>query len=131
MGRVVHFEIHAGDVERAAGFYRTVFGWTITRWGEQPYWLVKTGEASDKGIDGGLLPRRGPRPDEGAPVNAFACTVEVDDLDACLARATANGGTIALPRMPIPGVGWLAYCKDTEGNIVGIMQPDANAPPPG
>ena len=37
------------------------------------------------------------------------------------------GGTIALPKMPIPGMGWLAYCKDTEGNIFGMMQSDPNA----
>jgi predicted enzyme related to lactoylglutathione lyase len=29
--------------------------------------------------------------------------------------------------MPIPGVGWLAYCKDTEGNVFGIMQDDPQA----
>ena len=40
---------------------------------------------------------------------------------------TASGGSIALPKMPVPGVGWLAYFKDTEGNIFGAMQGDANA----
>ena len=34
---------------------------------------------------------------------------------------------VALPKMPIPGVGWLAYMKDTEGNVFGMMQADANA----
>jgi hypothetical protein len=29
--------------------------------------------------------------------------------------------------MPIPGIGWLAYCKDTEGHIFGIMHPDPAA----
>jgi hypothetical protein len=29
--------------------------------------------------------------------------------------------------MPIPGVGWLAYAKDTEGNIFGMMQRDPAA----
>jgi uncharacterized protein len=32
-----------------------------------------------------------------------------------------------VPKMPIPGVGWLAYIKDTEGNILGMMQPDPSA----
>jgi hypothetical protein len=29
--------------------------------------------------------------------------------------------------MPIPGVGWLAYFKDTEGDIFEAMQADAAA----
>ena len=39
----------------------------------------------------------------------------------------ARGGTIALPKMPIPGIGWLAYAKDTEGNLFGLMQADPAA----
>ncbi len=34
---------------------------------------------------------------------------------------------VALPKMAVPGVGWLAYCKDTEGNIFGFMQSDETA----
>ena len=37
---------------------------------------------------------------------------------------------MALPKSPVPGVGWLAYCTDTEGNIFGMLQPDENAPAP-
>jgi predicted enzyme related to lactoylglutathione lyase len=51
----------------------------------------------------------------------------VPNLDEYVDRAMKCGGTIALPKMPIPTVGWLAYCKDTEGNIFGMMQMDANA----
>jgi predicted enzyme related to lactoylglutathione lyase len=29
--------------------------------------------------------------------------------------------------MPIPGVGWLAYFKDLDGHIFGVMQIDAGA----
>ena len=44
-----------------------------------------------------------------------------------IAKAEASGGSIAVPKMPIPGMGWLAYCKDTEGNIFGMMQEDPEA----
>ncbi len=37
------------------------------------------------------------------------------------------GGTVALQKMPVKGVGWLAYCKDPEGNIFGVMQNDPQA----
>ena len=127
MPRPVHFEIHAQDPQRALRFYETVFGWTATRWGEQEYWLLRTGEPGSPGIDGGLLPRRGPPPAAAQPVNAFPCTVDVPDLDAWLGKVAAAGGTVVVPKMAIPTVGWLAYCHDTEGNVVGLMQADPAA----
>jgi predicted enzyme related to lactoylglutathione lyase len=68
--------------------------------------------------------RHGQPPADGQPVNAFVCTVDVADVDASLAKAIGLGGVLALAKMPVPGVGWLAYVKDTEGNILGMMQMD-------
>jgi len=127
MPRPIHFEIHAGNPERAMKFYADLFGWTFNRWGDQPYWLVMTGDPKTPGIDGGLLPRQGPAPVDMQPVNAFVCTVDVADVAAVAARVPALGGTIAVPKMAIPTVGWLAYAKDTEGNLFGMMRMDANA----
>jgi len=127
MPRPIHFEIHAAEPQRAIAFYTALFGWKFEQWAGQPYWLVSTGDKSAPGIDGGLLPRRGPAPAEMAAVNAFVCTIDVPDVDAASARVVELGGTIALPKMPIPTVGWLAYGKDTEGNLFGMMTMDANA----
>ncbi len=60
-------------------------------------------------------------------MSAFVCTVEIASVDGSVAKALALGGTVALPKMPIPTVGWLAYVKDPDGNIVGLMQPDPKA----
>lgn len=126
MPRVVHFEIHAADPARGVKFYENVFGWTFQKWeGPMEYWLITTGPDDQPGINGGLLPRRGEI--DGEAVIAYVCTVDVADLDASIATVAANGGTMAVPKMPIPGMGWLAYCKDTEGNIFGMMQSDPNA----
>ncbi|MEP7272182.1 MAG: VOC family protein [Acidobacteriota bacterium] len=125
--RVTHFEIHAENPERAIGFYEALFGWKFQQWGDQPYWLVITGSDGECGINGGLLPRRGAAPEEGQAVNAFVCTVEVESVDASLEAALEHGGKLALEKMPIPTVGWLAYVADTEGNLFGIMQPDPQA----
>ena len=126
MPRVIHFEIHAEKPERAIEFYRDLLGWEFNRWeGPMPYWLIKTGSPPEPGIDGGLLQRQCPL--EGQGVSAYVCTVGVPSVDSYLQRAQANGGSVALPKMPIPGVGWLAYCKDTEGNILGLMQSDSQA----
>jgi uncharacterized protein len=128
MARVSHFEIHADEPSRAISFYQTVFGWQFNKWdGPQDYWLIKTGEADTPGIDGGLMKRMGPLPTEGQAVNAFVCTLTTTGLDDDLNNVTANGGSVALPKMAVPGIGWLAYVKDTEGNIFGIMQDDPNA----
>jgi predicted enzyme related to lactoylglutathione lyase len=51
----------------------------------------------------------------------------VESVDNTLARNKELGGTVVLPRMPIPGIGWLAYIKDTDGNILGIMNLDPTA----
>lgn len=135
MNRVVHFEIHAADPERAAAFYRAAFDWDVKEWvipgvnipNENRYWLATTGADSARGINGGVMFRRGAPPAEGQPVNAYVCTIGVASLDESLQRVMTAGGTTAVPRMPIKGVGWLAYCKDTEGNIFGMMQEDPSA----
>ena len=127
MSRPIHFEIHAENPERAMTFYRNLLGWEFNQWAGQPYWLIKTGEKGTPGIDGGLMPRRGPGPVDMQPVNSFVCTVDVANCDATAKRVTELGGTIAFPKMPIPTMGWLAYAKDTEGNLFGFMQMDVNA----
>jgi uncharacterized protein len=124
--RVIHFEIHAEQPERAIQFYRQLLGWQFKKWeGPIPCWLAMTGPESERGIDGGLVPRRGPV--DGQAVIAYVCTVGVEDLDGIIAKVTGLGGQIAVPKMAIPSVGWLAYAKDTEGNIFGLMQSDPAA----
>jgi predicted enzyme related to lactoylglutathione lyase len=125
MPRVIHFEVHAGDPERAIQFYSGLFGWKFAKFGEHPYWLITTGAAGTPGIDGGLLPRRGSI--DGEAVIAYVCTVDVHDLDATLKAIEAAGGNVVHPKQAIAGVGWLAYAKDSEGNIFGMMQNDASA----
>lgn len=129
--RVVHFEIHAEDPERAARFYSDVFGWNITKWDspEMEYWIVMTAPqgSTEPGINGGLLRRKGAAAADGAPVNGYVCTVQVDSIDECIKKVEAAGGTLALAKMALAGMAWQAYYKDTEGNIFGIHQADPNA----
>ena len=127
MSRVIHFEIHATEPDSLIAFYQGLFGWTFTRWGDAPYWLIGTGPRDQPGIDGGLMARMGGPPADGAAVNAYVCTVDVADVDDVVARATTAGGAVALPKMAVPGVGWLAYVKDPDGNLLGLMQSDPAA----
>jgi predicted enzyme related to lactoylglutathione lyase len=119
MPRPIHFEIPADRPERAITFYEQMFGWQFQKWeGPMPYWVVRTG--SGAGIDGGLHPRA--HAGQGT-VN----TVDVPSCDEFIRKAEAAGGRVAVPKMAIPGVGWLAYCTDPEGNTFGIMQNDPQA----
>lgn len=121
MPRVVHFEIPADQPERASKFYSDVFGWNINKWdGPQPYWLAKTGEEGTPGINGGLMDRQ-------HPGQSIINTIDVPSVDDYLGKVTGNGGEIAMPKIAVHGVGWLAYCKDTEGNMFGIIESDAAA----
>jgi uncharacterized protein len=127
MLRPIHFEIHADNPERAVKFYTDVFGWKFERWGEMEYWMLSTGAKDQPGIDGGLMKRKGPKPVDGQAVNAYPCTMDVPSVDGYLKKIIAAGGSQAVPKMPIPGMAWLAYCKDTEGNLFGIFEADPNA----
>ncbi|MBI4302433.1 MAG: VOC family protein [Chloroflexi bacterium] len=120
MPRVIHFEIHADDPERAAKFYTDAFGWKIEKWeGPVEYWLVMTGEEGQPGIDGGI--RR--RANQGATWNS----IDVRSVDEFVQKIVASGGKLVSPKTAIPGVGYMAYCADTEGNVFGIMETDTSA----
>jgi hypothetical protein len=119
--RVVHFEIDANNPERAVKFYEGIFGWKFDKWaGPMEYWLITTGKQGDPGIDGGLSRRTDAQP---STVN----TIDVPSVDEYVKKVIENGGTIIRPKAPVPGVGWLAYFKDPEGNVFGMMQSDESA----
>jgi uncharacterized protein len=127
MPRPVHFEIHASDPPKLAKFYADVFGWKVNHMREMNYWLLMTGDEKTPGINGGILQRRGAKPAEGACVNAFVCSIDVPSVDDYWKRALAAGATIAMPKMTIPGVGYVAYVKDPDENILGLYQTDKSA----
>ncbi len=128
MPRVVHFEIHATDPDRLVAFYTDLFGWEFQKWeGPMDYWLIQTGPPEEPGINGGLVRRRGAAPTHGQAVNAYVCTVDVPSAQDALTRAVQLGGSVAVPLMPIPGIGWLAYAVDPDGSIFGVMQRDPSA----
>ncbi len=118
MPRVIHFEIAIDKPDRAVKFYSEVFGWNVEKWGPVDYWLVQTGEGP--GIDGTLKMRE--RPHEST-----TNTVEVSSLEEYMAKVAEKGGEVISEKMTIPGYGYFAYCKDTEGNVFGIIESDESA----
>jgi predicted enzyme related to lactoylglutathione lyase len=124
MGRVIHFEIHAEDPERAIEFYSTVFGWQIARWeGPVDYWLVTSGPEEEPGVNGAIIRRMDGSPGDADSVNAFVNTISVDSIDDTERAIPAAGGEQVVPRQEFPGVGKVSYFRDTEGNVFGAMEP--------
>ena len=122
MPRVVHFEVYADDMDRASKFYGDVFGWTVTKIdleGGNAYWLIDTGEEPTEGINGGMMPRPSPE-----AINTVV--LDVPSVDDYVEKITGGGGSILVPKFAVPGVGYAAYFKDTEGNPFGIFE-DNNA----
>jgi predicted enzyme related to lactoylglutathione lyase len=120
-GRIVHFELPYDDADRARAFYREVFDWNVTPMPELSYTIVSTGPSGDQGptepgyINGGMAER-------GGPITAPVVTVDVDDISSALASVTAHGGSTVQDRMEVGEMGWAAYFRDPEGNVVGLWQ---------
>jgi len=122
MGKVVHFEIPADNLARAKKFYSTVFGWTLNEFPEMEYTIVRTVESDENGmpkelgaINGGMLQRQD-------PVKAPIITISVDNMDQAAATIEKNGGKMIRAKMAVGDMGFAAYFKDTEGNVVGLWQ---------
>jgi len=122
MGRVVHFELPADDVERASAFYREVFGWALTPMPDMNYTIIATTETDEQGrptepgaINGGMAAR-------GTPITAPIITLEVDDVDEALAAVEKAGGRTVQSRAAVGDMGFTAYFADTEGTVVGLWQ---------
>jgi hypothetical protein len=121
-GQVVHFEIPVDDPARAQEFYRSAFGWELNSMPEMDYTVVVTTPTNEQGmpaepgaINGGMFKRDG-------ALTSPVVVIAVDDIDKSLELIGGLGGSTVLAKMPVMEMGFAAYVKDTEGNIVGLWQ---------
>ncbi len=121
MPKMNHFEINADDPERAKSFYENVFNWKIEKWeGPLEYWLITAGDEDEPGINGGLQRRENKE-------DAISNYIGVKSVDDVIKKIEKNGGKVTKPKSSIPGVGYYAIFKDTEGNRLDLMEEDENA----
>jgi uncharacterized protein len=120
MSKVVHFEIPADDTSRAREFWGSMFGVEFRSYeGPVEYHMFSNDDQSG----GGLMPRQ-----EGQ--DGLVVYFGTDDMDSALDRVRQLGGSVEAEKSPVPGMGWFAHVRDTEGNRFSLWQNDENAPAP-
>jgi len=120
MPKINHFEINADNPLRAKNFYENVFNWKIEKWeGPLEYWLIMAGDEEEPGINGGLQKRENKE-------DKISNYISVKSVDDTIKKIENHGGKIIKPKSSIPGVGYYAIFKDTEGNRLDLMEENEN-----
>jgi hypothetical protein len=117
--RVTHFEIPCDNPLETMTFFEKVFSWKFERFGDQDYWFTKTSDDDSAGINGAIIKKRHPE-------QPITNSIEVNSIDSTTEQIKREGGEIVVAKMPIPGMGWLAFFKDPDGNIHGLWEKDKN-----
>ena len=123
MDSVTHFELPAADRKRAATFYENTFGWYANDLPGVDYTMVSTIDSDPQtgaprksgGINGGIG-------DRGGPLTHPVVTIKVADIEASLTKVKKNGGQVVQAKEKVMDMGFTAYFRDTEGNVVGLWQ---------
>ena len=122
MDKVVHFEIPADDVERAKEFYKKVFDWKMESFPDMEYTMIQTTAVDEKhmptelgAINGGMMKRQD-------PVKSPVITIAVQNIEETMKNVIKMGGELVRGKMQVGDMGYAAYFKDTEGNIIGLWQ---------
>jgi hypothetical protein len=121
-GQIWWNELTTRNADRAITFYGETMGWTFeampTETGNT-YWLCKSGDD----VVAGILTMDGPHFD-ATPEHWFTY-IAVEDVDACVQKAIAAGGSLRRPAFEVPGVGRIAIVADVNGAVAGWITPAA------
>lgn len=118
---VVHFEIGCKDIPKTRKFFSDLLGWEYAP--DMPpnmAMLANLGSMAPEKTDGigGHLTALGHPPHQYVTIYA-----QVADIEATLAKANKLGGSTVIPKQEVPGMGWFAWFKDPEGNMLGLWTP--------
>ena len=112
---VIHFEIPADDVARLKRFYSDLFGWKMTTDPSMPEYVMIETQTEGQGINGGMMKK-------DMPDQKVLNYILVESVDEYSRKVKKLGGTIIVPKMEIPGIGWFTVALDPEGNQFGIFE---------
>ena len=124
MDKVVHFEIPTDDLARAKKFYQDTFGWQLQDMPEMNYVIARTVDTDEKqmpkepgAINGGMFARSAMN-----PATAPTFSINVENIDDAIQKVKSAGGTILNDKITVGTMGFMAYFKDTEGNVMSVWQ---------
>ncbi len=122
MDKVGHFEIPADDTDRASAFYKKIFNWEIMPMPEMKYTILRTGPTDENNmpkeagfISGGMMERSSDIP---GPI----IMILVGSIDDSLKAVVDEGGSVVKDKITVGDMGFVAYFKDTEGNVLGMWE---------
>ncbi|MGB5275921.1 MAG: VOC family protein [Gammaproteobacteria bacterium] len=128
MNKVTHFEIPYESKERAHKFYSEVFDWELQGFpmaDDSEYTIARTAETNENymikepgAINGGMFKRNLSNNTPKSPV----ITISVDSIDEHFEKVKEAGGEVLVPKGEVPEMGYYAYIKDTEGNVIGLWE---------
>jgi len=110
---VLHWQILAKNPDKAAAFYKSLFGWNVNTANGLGYRVVDT---DSSGVNGGIWPA----PPEGTAM--VSLYVEVNDVAREVTRATELGAKVVMPPQKLPDGDEMAVILDTEGIPFGLMR---------
>ena len=114
--RIAWLEMPSTDVPASAEFYRKLFDWPIVTDLKSNYVKTSFGRG-EMGM--GFTPVD---ETQGAAPGGVLAYVEVDDVDAALARARALGAPVYQDKTEVPSGGWMAIVGDPGGSRIGFIQ---------
>jgi predicted enzyme related to lactoylglutathione lyase len=122
MDNVIHFEIPVSNLNRAQKFYKEAFKWKMKPMPKMSYTILWTSETDKKGmvkkpgsINGGMMMRN-------KMINSPVITIAVKNIDKSCKDIRNLGGKILMDKKPVGNMGFIAYFKDSEQNIIGLWQ---------
>jgi hypothetical protein len=89
---------------------------------EMEYVMLGTAESDENGmpkepgaINGGMMKRQD-------PLKHPVVTIDVENIDDALASVKKNGGQVVREKLAVGDMGFTAYFRDSEGNVIGLWQ---------
>jgi hypothetical protein len=117
---VMNFEITGKDPEALQRFYRDAFDWQVEP--KLPWTMAFPVPDRSTGIVGVI----GSTPDELDSYATFY--IDVDDLDAALAKVEGLGGTAKMQPVDVPDGPCIALFADPEGHLIGLIDSSSRQP---
>ena len=128
-GKFIWYELLSPNLAASEAFYSSVVGWTLKDSGmtDRRYMILHAGEIPV----GGLMQMPEEAQATGMPT-LWMAYINVDDVEAAIAKATGGGGKVHRPAEDIPGVGRFAVLADPHGAGFMVMKPipPEGGPPP-